>query len=486
MAKLTAVIDIGSNSARLVIFQKTSRYGFHLLCQYKNRVRIGEGAYQKDGYLQPVPMQRAFDTLQAFKQIIDEYKVHKTLCVATSALRDAPNRSKFIKKVKNKLKLDIRVIGGELEARYGAIAASNLLPIKEAVTIDIGGGSSDMARVVDGKIVETFSLDIGTVRLKELFTQGKLDTKKAGKLISKELSKLPDSFRSKNAVGIGGTARALAKGIMVRDNYPLDKIHAFRYELGGVEEYFDQIVHEQIDGLERLHIKPERYDTIREGASILLSILNHIGAIAVYSSGVGVREGVYLHDRLRKYNDRFPVGINPSIQSIKDRFDLVHLPSGNKYKIARKLISLIGKNFGATEYDEKMIMQALSLSDIGKMLTIYKEHQHAFYISMQELNYGFTHQEMMTIAVILRSKGKKYHKALYKEYEGLLPHKNTLQWLIFIYSLTLILHENSAKVKIDFSCKKDTLYLRKGTTPYLAIAEIRQLSVPKTIKMEVR
>ena len=91
MAKRTAIIDIGSNSARLVIFEKTSRYGFHLICEQKSKVRIGEGAYEKEGYLQPIGIKRAFLTLKSFLHTIEKYQANKTLCVATSALRDAPN-----------------------------------------------------------------------------------------------------------------------------------------------------------------------------------------------------------------------------------------------------------------------------------------------------------------------------------------------------------------------------------------------------------
>jgi hypothetical protein len=79
MAKRTAIIDIGSNSARLVIFEKTSRYGFHLICEQKSKVRIGEGAYEKEGHLQPIGIKRAFLTLQSFLHTIQKYQAHKTL-----------------------------------------------------------------------------------------------------------------------------------------------------------------------------------------------------------------------------------------------------------------------------------------------------------------------------------------------------------------------------------------------------------------------
>jgi len=145
--KRTAIIDIGSNSARLVIFEKTSKYGFHLICEQKSKVRIGEGAYAKKGYLQPIGIIRAYHTLKSFVQTIEKYQAKKIICVATSALRDAPNAKVFTQWIRNELGLSITVIDGLKEANYGAIAAINLLPIQEGITIDIGGGSSDIALI---------------------------------------------------------------------------------------------------------------------------------------------------------------------------------------------------------------------------------------------------------------------------------------------------------------------------------------------------
>ena len=82
MAKRTAIIDIGSNSARLVIFEKKSRYGFNLICEQKSKVRIGEGAYEKEGYLQPAGIKRAFLALQSFLHTINKYQVNQTLCTS--------------------------------------------------------------------------------------------------------------------------------------------------------------------------------------------------------------------------------------------------------------------------------------------------------------------------------------------------------------------------------------------------------------------
>jgi len=486
MAKRTAIIDIGSNSARLVIYEKTSRYGFHLICEQKSKVRIGEGAYEKNGYLQPAGIKRAFLTLQSFLHTIEKYQAHKTICVATSALRDAPNGPLFVKWIKNELGLSIKVIDGKKEASYGAIAVKNLLPVRESVTIDIGGGSADLSLIKEGKIIDTFSLNVGTVRLKELFFDKEPSRKnayiKAKAYIVQVLEALPSHFKAEVAVGIGGTARTLSKGIMKRTAYPLDKLHAFTYDISEHRTYLEEITHASAKGLKRFGLKKSRFDTIREGTLIWLEILSHIEAKKVMTSSVGVREGVFLEQLLKHEKLSFPKEVNPSVTSLLDRFrTYVNIASKKKHK--RKLGTALYKVLQAEIDDgqryQKELQTALRLSNIGKTLTIYKSHQHAFYIAMQELNYGFTHKEILLISLLLRMHGKELlHKPLFQSFEQLLPPKETLLWLSFIYTLSVFLHEASNNAKIRFEYRNKTLRILSDKPLYLAKEKIKSLEKP--------
>jgi len=480
MAKRTAIIDIGSNSARLVIFQNTSKHGFHLVCELKSRVRIGEGAYENGGNLQPIGMDRAYHTLESFAQTLHEFHVSKVIAVATSALRDAPNRNIFLQKVKQNLNINIEVINGKKEALMGAIAANNLLPVTNAITIDIGGGSSDIALIKRGRVVDTYSLNLGTVRLKELFFDKHRSIKETQEYIANALKELPQAFHAATAIGIGGTARTLARGIISQTDYPLHKLHAFTYSLSTHKDYFTEIITSQVSALEKLSIKENRHDTIREGTLIFLSILEHIGATEVMTSGVGVREGVYLHHKLSKPPYKLPV--NPSIKSIRDRFDILSLPHGNKKSITRQLYTLFLDQIDSEKNYLPLLEKALSLSNIGKMLTIYQKDKHASYIAMQELNYGFTHQEMVLISLLLYSKVKRgYHKELYTQYKELLPTKRTVKWLSFIYTLTLILHKASAKASIQFRYTHNRLEIKSDKSLYLAHESMKEMKKPKNL-----
>jgi len=487
MVKRTAIIDIGSNSARLVIYEKTSRYGFHLICEQKSKVRIGEGAYEKQGYLQPSGIRRAYLTLKSFLYTIDKYQAKKTICVATSALRDAPNAKIFTAWIKKDLNLNIKVIDGKQEARYGALAVSNLLPIHEdVVTIDIGGGSSDLALIRKGVIVDTYSLNLGTVRLKELFfdkeEKNSLINKKAKAYIQNELNLLPEHFKSNLAVGIGGTARTLSKAIMKRSKYPLDKLHAFNYSIDEHLKYLEDIPKSSAKNLKKFSLKKNRFDTIREGTLIFTEILSHIHAKDLISSEVGVREGVFLEQLLHKNNYTFPVIVNPSVRSILDRFKpqvTIEKKRKVKLKLGLKLYDILQVAIQDDKKFGKELLWALRLSSIGKTLTVYKSHQHAFYIAMQELNYGLTHKQSLLISLLLRMHGKELlNKDLYSQYKILLPNKQTLRWLSFIYTLTVLLHEASNSAEFMFTFKNKTLTIVANKPLYLAKEKVKALEKP--------
>ena len=484
MAKRTAIIDIGSNSSRLVIYEKTSRFGFHLICEQKSKVRIGEGAYMQGGMLQPLAMQRAFNALDGFKKTIETYKAKKVVCVATSALRDAPNAKAFTSIVKKHLGISIKIIDGDTEAYLAAVAALNLLQIDEAITVDIGGGSADLALIKEGKIVQTYSLDLGTVRLKELFYDRLSEPKKAAKAASKQivslLESMPASFRSHRIVAIGGSLRALAKAIMKQQHYPLDKLHAFVYQVDDWVDYFDEIALCKPKALKHYGVKKSRFDTIREGTLIFRHIIDAVGAKEVITSSAGVREGVYLTHLLRHHNHIFPPDVNPSIVSLFDRFP-PYLEKDRKKiapKLASKLLEVLPAPKEITLY-EKELRYALRLEGIGGHLTIYRSHLHASYIALEELNYRFSHHQTVLVALLLRSLGKSLiDEVFYERYRQLLPPLEVVKWLSFIATLAHTLYKSAYDAKYSFSYNRMVLTVTCDRSLVLAKEVIRKIQKP--------
>lgn len=485
MAKITAVIDIGSNSARMVIYEKTSRFAFHLLHEVKSQVRLPENAYQNGGNLQEKAMQRTYDALANFLSIASSFKARKILCVATSALRDAPNKQEFISRVKNGLKLNIKVIDGESEALYGAIACSNLLPKADALTIDIGGGSTEFSYIINGQVTNTLSLPLGTVRLKELFFDKK-DIEGARKYINEELDKL-ENLPIVNLIGIGGTFRALSRAVMKNIKYPLNKLHAFEFSAKSMSAFIDKIMNANERKLKTLNIKPDRYDVIKPGSLIIAELLKRKTDITnLITSGVGVREGVYLSDLLRHQKQTFPANFNPSVRYLLDTYITDTSHSNQLAKLAKQIFELTCKSYNIDEKHKKELVIAAKLSPIGSSLHHYSSNQHSYYLIQTALEYGFTHQEIILIATLTKyAKRRAPASSHITEYKNILPDERVAEFLSFIISLSsaLLIHRpRDLKYTITFS--ENCLHFSSPDNLYLVKDSVKKLQFPQGIKVE--
>ncbi len=479
MARRTAVIDIGSNSVRMIILERTSRLGFYLLNEVKSRVRISEGSYENGGNLQPQAIERAIAALKEFLTIAKNLKVKKILAVATSAVREAPNKKEFLSRAKKELNLNIKVIEGEKEAFFGAVAAMNLLPINECVTIDIGGGSTDLALIKNNEIKQCVSLDLGTVRLKELFFDKKSTIKEALVYIKEELKKIPPEFRSDTVVGIGGTLRALSKSIMESDNYPLDKLHGFSYSFKEHQGYIKKLIESPTGKLKKFNIKKDRYDTIREGCLIFYETVRQIRAETVITSGAGVREGLFLYDLLRNHNFRFPKNFNPSLKSLLDRFCIDPKASACIYRNSLKIYEALHHLFDPEKRYEKELGMAAKLLNIGIYVDFYEHHKHSSYIILNDLEYGVSHEEIALTALLVRyHKRKLPSNSSLKSFKKLLPPQKKVEWLSFILSLAEILNRDLECSRFEIHYSRNCIKIESDKKLYLAKEEIKNLQKP--------
>ncbi|TQR57702.1 Ppx/GppA phosphatase family protein [Campylobacter troglodytis] len=478
MAKRTAIVDLGSNSVRLVIFEKTSRYAFHILCEHKRKVRIGENAYNNGKVLQEEAMQRAEDTLAYFKEVSLKQRCKKILIVGTSALRDAPNRKIFIKNIKDKLGLNIRCIDGKTESYLGGLAALNLLSnIKNATTLDIGGGSSELCLIKEGRIEDCISLDLGTVRLKELFyDQGK--EKELQFFLEDVISQIPPHFNNDKLIAIGGSLRAISNAIIEKNSYPLQILHEFNYKLKDEENYIKELIEAPYELLGDFHIKKERFDTIKEGALIFLNVAKKLQSKEIITSGVGIREGVYLNDIL-PISKKFPPKFNPSIKSLQDRF-----LGKTRSKIplyASEIFEALSSLHGLNEGFKTNLINAAKLCDIGSYLDFYYARDHSAYFILNALNYNFSHQEKILVALLIKLDGRKPN-GLLEPYKDLLPAEDIIIWLNFILALAkLIAQDYCGNEKIDFVCENNTLYIYSQKQLNITNEALRKIVLPQNI-----
>ena len=478
MPKRVAVIDLGSNSMRLAVFERTSRYGFFILAEHKTKVRLGEGAYENGGFIQNSAMQKCLNAFGEFKKIIKSYGANRVLCVGTSALRDAPNSNEFINLVKKTHGFNIRRIDGDTEAHLGGIAALNLLSVKSGICIDIGGGSTELAKIENKRVVGTISLDIGTVRLKELFYD-KGNIKNAEKFVEQVISQIPDSFKSANLIAIGGSLRAISNAIMSSQKYPLKIVHNFSYELADYERFIEKIISAKESELDKFGIKKERFDTIKQGALIFLKVAQKLGAKSVITSGAGVREGVFLTSILGK-NARLPENFNPSLKSLQDRFGVKN--RSNLAKFAKEIFDKLSFWHGLDEKYLDILVNSAKLCILGEKLGFYAMHNTSAYFILNGLNYGFSHSQKVLIACIIKLHGKSELDDEFAKFKNLLPHKSVVIWLSYMLEVAKIL-DNSALENLKFEFSGHAFKIHGANSSFMAQEGIKKLCKPSEFEL---
>ena len=467
----------------MVIYEKTSRYAFHLLHEGKSKVRISEHAYKHNGNLQELPMQRTFNALRDFLTISNSFQVRKTLCVATSALRDAPNKNDFLKKVSKELKLNIKIIDGEKEAYFGAIACVNLLPtIQSGLSIDIGGGSTELSIITDKEISNTISLDIGTVRLKELFFDDS-DLSGATQYIDSQLMFL-DAIDVSTLVGIGGTFRAISSAIMQSSDYPLNKLHAYEYSAKTFKKFISKTLKADEDELKNLGIKSNRFDVIKPGALILERVLQKLSIKNIITSGVGVREGVYLSDLLRNSKHKFPHNYNTSVKHIIDSHILDKTFSKNLNALSKKLFDLTYEYLNIDKKYRYELALAAKLYPSGSSVHFYSKNKHTYYLIQSVLEYGFTHHSITLIATLTKyTKDKLPASSHLQKYKELLPSENVTNALSYLLTLSIALLSHRPKnIDFDVKFKEGKLFVESKNSLYLSQDAVTKIDCKQNIK----
>ncbi len=318
---ILAGIDIGTNSLRLLIAQ-VDRGIFREIYANRKTTRLGKGL-EHTGELDRGAEERSLDVFKDFKEIIRKHSVERVAVIGTSALRNASNTADFIQKVKRKTGLAVIVITGEEEARLTLMGVTRLLEehgsigrnkLKNAIIIDIGGGSTEIIVTAYGRDMTVASLPLGAVYLSERFLQHDPPDQKELELIrcairnilEKKATKIqpePDSVFA----GTAGTITTLASMVHGLDTYNPDRINGSVLE----RESVDNIVYT----LSRMTLKkrstirglePGREDIILAGAIATQEIMKFFGYSSLIVSDWGLREGIVLdlYEKLRRKHHR--------------------------------------------------------------------------------------------------------------------------------------------------------------------------------------
>lgn len=300
-SKSIGVVDIGSNSIRLVVFDRPCRSPWVV---FNEKVLCGLGrGLDKEGHLNEAGMTMAAANLARFVRLADAMGVGTLDMVATAAVRDAANGGDFVRMVERRCGRTIRIISGEEEARLSALGVISGMPDANGAMGDLGGGSLELVALEKGAIGDHATLALGPLRLMDA-SDG--DRDKARKIVDQQLEALDwlGDLKGRAFFPVGGAWRSLARIHMEQTRYPLHVIH--HYEIGrrAAEDMARVIARLGRRSLASIRGVPRRrLDSLPLAALVLERVLRIAKPDRVIFSAYGLREGL-VHNQLSAAEQR--------------------------------------------------------------------------------------------------------------------------------------------------------------------------------------
>lgn len=287
-----AIIDLGSNSVRMSIAEISGK-DVSIIENHRTVVRLSEGMGDEK-ILQKDAVWRTLSVLRSFRRIINEKNIDKIYSFATAALRTASNKEIFIEPVK-RLGFEFEILSGEKEAYYDFMGVVNTLSVNNCVIMDIGGASTELILVKDGKKENLVSIPFASVNITEKYFSGTVATdnemKNAVDKFTDELKKIDWLFDAKNydIVGLGGSVKALSM-LRCKEN---SKLHGFCIDKEILFSEIKKLVTTPLE--ERVLMEglgKGRGDIILGGVVPLIAVMNYINSPRLVACLTGLREGV--------------------------------------------------------------------------------------------------------------------------------------------------------------------------------------------------
>ncbi|HTY92143.1 MAG TPA: Ppx/GppA phosphatase family protein [Methanocella sp.] len=404
-----AIIDLGSNTTRMLIIEVTANGAYHLVEEDKFVVRLSEGE-AKDGEIKMPGLLRAIDAMRLFKGMCEYHGVKDRIAVATAAVRGARNQETFLRKLKEETGIAFRVLSQEEEAYYGYLGVINTTSLADGLIVDLGGGSMELTAIKGRAIAHSTSIPYGALNLTEKFINGEKPSdnklKDLDAFVKQQLKGVDwlDQYRKSLLYGIGGTIRSIARINQRLSNYPFDELHNYEMSsqvLGSVYNLLKNMTPKElvdVPGLSR-----DRTDIIVAGTAAINTVIKYLEIPTIRVSSSGLRDGLFFHKFLKE-----PVVADVSALAI----DNISRLYGVDITHARRVCSLVESLFegfkplnGFTADHRRILRAAAMLHELGYYYDYGKRFNNTFYNVIDNPVYGFSHLDNYRTALVAASYG---------------------------------------------------------------------------------
>lgn len=475
----TAIIDIGSNTIRLVLYHYDAEEGLRELGNIKTVARL-RTYIQPSGEMSEEGIQVLTETLLTFKAMLDDFEIVDVKAAATAAIRQATNRDSIIVRMKEHTGIQIDILSEEEEAYFGFLAVAYSMGTPSAVTIDIGGGSTEITLFKDKQLQKTHSFPFGTVSLKQHFVKGNtINSSEKEELIAfikEQFSSLPwIQGMQLPIIAIGGSARNVAQIHQQQCNYPIASVHGYEIPRKDLVELSDYLSNMTFDELKQLDgLSTDRADIIVPALAVFCILMEAVESEVFQLTKKGLREGLIFQRMLKSDEqafDKFNVfeGNARKLARQYGRTDsevdyLMHLAD----QLYRECCHLNYLTFNAT--DLQLIRKAAKIFNIGEYIELSSASQHTFYLIANQSIDGLNHKERVQLALVASYKNKDYYQRFAAPFVGWMSREDYRKArdfgaiLKFVYALNIskrnivhaiAMHKEDGFAQLDIFVKKN-------------------------------
>ncbi len=401
-----AIVDIGSNSGRVVVLQRTPSGHIETLEDVRAPLRLVR-ALDQNGSFPPEVILHTLNIMRDFSAVAAAAGASRTIAVATAAVREAPNGAELVRQIEAVTGFQVEIIDAVQEARYAFAGAIHGLAAEEGLLVDLGGGSMQIVQFKNRELIASWTVPLGCLRLSGRFLASDPPTAQEQQALVRYVRQtlteagIPRLDADLALVGTGGTIRNLAKVDRRAHHYPIRRLHGYRLTRARLRTVTDRLV--ASDATARAGISglnSDRTDSITGGALAALTLMDYAGTGDMLVAGQGLRDGVAMGPLATGFPAASAVRA-ASVAALTARFSTWHGDAARRRAAAAlDMLDVVAPE--VSQEQRELLSFAATMLDVGRSVDYYKRYEHAAEIALSTDLVGFSHRAIALMAAVIQ------------------------------------------------------------------------------------